>query len=419
MISPKDRLRKDHSWIGGYNMNIQNNCEVEFADDRNYEEETEKVNPESIPDVVLNATDWTTETVLAQLKRGNIDLNPRFQRRDAWTVSRKSRFIESLILGLPIPQIVLAERKNERGRYLVLDGKQRLLALLQFIGVSEGKFNLFKLKGLEVREDLINKNFSDFENDIFENDLNAFYNQTIRTVVIRSWPNVNFLHMVFLRLNTSSTQLSPQELRQALFPGVFTDYIDDRATQSQQLLNLLKLKEPDFRMRDVEILVRYVAFKNFLNEYAGNMRAFLDMTCDKLNQNWELKSDLIDNQILEFEKAIDTAKDIFGENNIGRKWTADGFETRLNRAVLDVITYYFSEPEIRQAAKDTKGDVLQAFQSICVHNDDFKTSIETTTKSLTATYNRLSIWGNNLNDVLNIDVKVPSWDEDKKRILYP
>jgi hypothetical protein len=64
--------------------------------------------------VVLAATDWTTQTVLIQLTKGNIELNPNFQRRDAWRPARKSRFIESLILGISIPQLVLAERKNKK-----------------------------------------------------------------------------------------------------------------------------------------------------------------------------------------------------------------------------------------------------------------------------------------------------------------
>lgn len=81
---------------------------------------------------MVTSTDWTTETILNQLARGNIQLNPRFQRREAWTQVRKSRFIESLFLGLPIPQLVLAEQRGRRGAYLVIDGKQRLLALRQF-----------------------------------------------------------------------------------------------------------------------------------------------------------------------------------------------------------------------------------------------------------------------------------------------
>src|SRR5437016_1803628 len=57
--------------------------------------------------VVLFPTDWTVSTLLSQFERGAIDINPRFQRRDVWSNRRKSQFIESIFLGLPIPQLVL------------------------------------------------------------------------------------------------------------------------------------------------------------------------------------------------------------------------------------------------------------------------------------------------------------------------
>ena len=96
---------------------------------------------EEIAEILVTGTDWTTETLLDQLVRENIQLNPRFQRRDAWNIVRKSRFIESIILGFPIPHIVLASNQKERGKFVVLDGKQRLLTILQFYGRSETKNN--------------------------------------------------------------------------------------------------------------------------------------------------------------------------------------------------------------------------------------------------------------------------------------
>src|SRR5436190_18534638 len=92
-------------------------------------EQDDQVTEDQAGSAVVYSADWTAETILGQLEKGNIDVKPRFQRRDAWSSSHKSRFIESLILGLPIPQIVLAELG--KGRFIVLDGKQRLLALLQ------------------------------------------------------------------------------------------------------------------------------------------------------------------------------------------------------------------------------------------------------------------------------------------------
>jgi hypothetical protein len=65
-----------------------------------------------ISKIIVAGTDWTTATILDQLVRENIQLNPRFQRRDAWDIIRKSRFIESIFLGFPIPQIVLASQEK-------------------------------------------------------------------------------------------------------------------------------------------------------------------------------------------------------------------------------------------------------------------------------------------------------------------
>jgi len=119
------------------------NEEVIFFEEEEDEEiESEPLSgliPELKPirEIVVSGSDWTTETIFNQLVRGNIELNPRFQRRDAWDITRKSRFIESLILGFPIPQIVLAANRQEKGKFIVLDGKQRLLTIMQFYGGSD------------------------------------------------------------------------------------------------------------------------------------------------------------------------------------------------------------------------------------------------------------------------------------------
>ena len=178
---------------------------------------------------VLWSTDWTAETVLSQLSRGNIDLNPSFQRRSAWSDKKQSFFIESLILGLPIPQLILAEDPSRKGAYIVIDGKQRLLAIRRFASGDEANgFKPLKLRGLSERDDLNRKNYHDLLSDLtHDQDVAAFENSTIRTVVIRNWKQEAYLWEVFLRINTGSVQLSPQELRQALHPGLFSNFVDE------------------------------------------------------------------------------------------------------------------------------------------------------------------------------------------------
>ena len=108
----------------------------------------------NISEVILSSSDWSVETILDRFASEHIQINPNSWRRHAWDLVVKSRFIESIILGFPIPQILLAADLKERGKYAVVDGNQRLLSILEFYGETETGNNGFVLTGLEFRTDL-------------------------------------------------------------------------------------------------------------------------------------------------------------------------------------------------------------------------------------------------------------------------
>lgn len=393
---------------------MANNTPIEFAELPS-EEEAEFAGTTSFSSAVVHATDWTTETIISQLRRGNISLNPRFQRRDAWKVQQKSRFIESLILGLPIPQIVLAEAKDRRGRFIVLDGKQRLLSLLQFWGNGEGINNGYALSGLEVRTQLSRKRLKDLESSpTLEDDYNALLNQPIRTVVIKNWPNVEFLHLVFLRLNTGSVKLSPQELRQALFPGDFTDWIDDQAVKSAGLRQLLHLSEPDYRMRDIEVLARFIAFRYSLSTYNGRMKAFLDKSYELFNGAWATKQSELDDACKEFEEACAALRVLFSDS-VARKPGSIQF----NRAIFDFLVFYAQVPRIRDQML-ARADAVRAAYDGLFQEPLFVASVERDTAGISNTTVRFARWGETLGQVLGIPVPVPGIVEvaGEKRIAF-
>ncbi len=370
---------------------------------------------EEIQKIVVAGSDWTTATILDQMVRKNIQLNPRFQRRDAWDITRKSRFIESLILGFPVPQIVLAAQK-ERKKFIVLDGKQRLLTILQFYGESETPNNAFALKNLEFITDMNGSTYEDLRSQPFLNKvLDDLDNQTIRTIVVRNVDTENFLYKIFLRLNVQSTPLSAQELRQALHPGDFINFLDDQSIKSQALKKIFKSPNPDFRMRDVELLLRYVGFHYFISEYRGNLKAFLDETCQKLNKDWDQRHDNIDNVVNEFEKAVETTINIFQEKNFCRMWlnNENTYRKRFNKAILDVMVFYFSDEIIRQSAERNKEKVEDSFKKLCSSNTKFREGVEGTTNNIRETYNRLRWWGENLLEVLDVEFNLPEFRDNR------
>jgi hypothetical protein len=375
------------------------------------QEDLDDISGNWISDAVLWSTDWTTETVISQLIRGNIDLNPRFQRRSAWTDKRKSLFIESLIYGVPIPQIILAEDKKKKGRFIVIDGKQRLLAIRQFAAQQDDGFEKLKLKGLEPRNEkksiFEGKTYEDLQRDVeLKQYVDAFDNQTIRTVVIRGWKDEEYLYSVFLRINQNSVTLSPQELRQAIDPGDFSAYIDEQSSESRPLQIALGLTKPDFRMRDAELLLRYLAYRNFASGYRGNLKKFLDYAHTYFNKNWSTENSKISKQYQEFNSTLDFLRNTLGEKVYLRKWNGAAFESRINRAVFDIMMFYFAEEERRVFFADKMEQVIKLFIKLC-QNGEFIASLEATTKSIEANRVRFSMWAAALNETFETDFVSP------------
>lgn len=391
--------------------------QIEFKEDENQIESDDDVaTPDqgSFSSAVLSGNDWTTETIISQINKGNIQLNPNFQRRDAWEKIRKSKFIESLVLGLPVPQVVLAESKDRRGAYIVLDGKQRLLSIRQFAAdANDPEYTQLKLSNLDIRKDLNGFTLESLRASIDNfDDVSAFENQPIRTVVIKNWPNENFLYHIFLRLNTGSVPLSPQELRQALHPGCFVSFLDKESSESICLREILKITKPDFRMRDAELMLRYISYKNFLPSYTGSLKDFLDSSCKNLNTAWANDEVKVRSQVAALEQAHISIKSIFGQNSY-RKWTGAEYENRFNRSIFDIMSLAFSDANVRDLVKGKETLVEDAFKNLCANDNDFRSSIEATTKSVWATHKRLSSWNDVINKTLGANLHIPSLVENR------
>lgn len=382
--------------------------DIEFELEKDEPSEYRLSRPELSQAVIYN-TDWTVETVVSQLTKDHILLNPTFQRRDAWRIDKKSRFIESLLLGLPVPQIVLAEDKDHRGQYLVLDGKQRLLTILQFSGKApQSAWNEFKLKDLQYLVHLEGKSISDLLADpaCFD-DVNALLNFPIRSSIIRNWPNTKYLETVFVRLNEGSLKLSPQELRQALSPGPFSSFIDEFAGSSVNMRRLLNNDEFDFRMRDTELMLRFLAFSLFPELYAGDMKALLDEVTTKLNASWIQMESAVVAMLDDIEAAIGFGLDILGEKTFARKWDTriDNFSRPLNRAVAEIEIYYFREKKVRDWVQADPAKFIDLFSNLTKNDDMFRSSIESTTKSMTAVGARFEIFGEMLRTEIDSSIR--------------
>ncbi|MEV4524098.1 DUF262 domain-containing protein [Micromonospora tulbaghiae] len=365
------------------------------VDDRSGEGEEDVVDRLGAQRANVTAADWTIETIVTQLIKGRIDLDPAFQRRAAWTPALKSKFIESCILAYPIPQIVLAEKLDRPGHFFVIDGKQRLLALRQFYAGlpshSSDDFKPYRLSTVTAIQAIKNFGIERLQRERPEL-FDAFETHTIRTVVIRNWGSQDFLYALFLRLNTGSVPLSPQELRQALVPGPFVRFADEASGESRGLRALLGNSGPDRRMIDAELLIRLIGLFAGPIPYGGNLKDFLDKTCAQLNAGWDSYELPTIEVVAEMELAIEALVSVFGENHACRKWSKNKFERAFNRALFDVQVGSLLSAEAREAALRTPERLVEGHKRLCNNDPQFVRSITSTTKTPEAFFSRFDSW---------------------------
>jgi len=383
-------------------MPVNNSEDIDFdlilqSDD--ITEDDLQLNADTIQRLVVAPTDWTISVLMDLLRKRKIDLQPNYQRRVAWDEVKMSRFIESLFMRLPVPQIVLAEMRP--GNFAVIDGKQRINSLARFCLDDQDPLRISKC---EYRRDLNDKTYDALQADPeMEPSVDAFQNHTIRTVVVKNWKSDSLLYLLFLRLNQNSVTLSPQELRRALYPGKFMNWLDDKTAQSPAMKYVFK-KVPDFRMRDMEVATRFLGFKNFASQYAGNMKLFLNDTSEALSNSFSEIESQLDSDWAEFEAGMSLTKSIFGDDAFKSRQNRK-YQRNPNRAVIDIMAYYFADPNVRAAiGEDQYSAVRTAFERLCDNNQSFLQSLQTSTKTSSATSQRFHDWGDALRGIIGENV---------------
>ena len=368
----------------------------------------------ALDNVVIAPSDWTVVTLVSQIARETFNFHPAYQRRMAWRDDRQSRLIESLALGVPIPPILLAAEGP--GRFHVIDGKQRLLALAHFCVPQAIDAEPLRLTSLPILTNLNGMTYEDIQNDPqLEEFRRRIEMAVIRTDVVRNWqPHDDALFFMFHRINSESVKLSPQELRVSLNPGPLLERLDEFTRVSPVFVEVYGFDSPDFRMRDVEVVTRYIAFRTYLREYSGNMKGWLDRTTKDLNNRWEELSNDIESKLTEFENAHRTALEVFGPRQVFRRWrNEDNIFDALNRALSDCVLFYFSNPNYAAAAIRNRDAVVEATKQLTLQDPRFVQSITQTTKSIENTHFRLVRWGERFADSAGIDVQTPRLVENR------
>lgn len=254
--------------------------------------------------IVASPNDFNTLTINSFIEEGAIKIPP-FQRNYVWDQKRASKLIESLILGLPVPQVFLYEEGNND--FLVIDGQQRLMTVFFFAkgrfpkkekrsvlrklfnsegGISEGiladdaYFESFKLTLQTLPGQKANK-FNKLTYQTLGQYKRQFDLRTIRNIIVKQVSPADddsAMFEMFNRLNTGGVNLNPQEIRASLYHSRFFESLFD-LNQQQKWRQLLGAPDPDSRMKDIEVILRSLALREGTGGYAGSMTGFVNHFC--------------------------------------------------------------------------------------------------------------------------------------------
>lgn len=318
------------------------------------------------PDATLNV--YRDTASVFQMKRkwekipSMLNLTPEFQRELVWSSKQKSELIESMIMGIPLPAFYVREDKN--GVYIVVDGKQRLTALFEFIDCK------YRLSKLNILKKLEGKNFE----ELTPIEQNKIEDYTLSINVIKAPTSDRVTFDLFDRVNRGGTHLNNQEMRNALYQGTSTELINNLA-KMECYRTATEKSIPPTHMKDRYLILRFLAFYLYKEEkykklisadnitYKSNIDDFLGKTMDFINK-FTLDSDFIKDLTHVFTQSMKMASRVIVPIGGFRLPSEPGKNRRpINMAFFESFSYLLAK-----ANNETDAFVVNAYYSLL--NDD-------------------------------------------------
>jgi hypothetical protein len=256
--------------------------------------------------LITQSLDLSFNELLDMKSNGELDISPDYQRLFVWSEGARSRFIESLLLEMPVPPIYVVE--EDEGRYTLIDGLQRISSYLHLRGELEAEHLDPEIhRGEKLR--FVDCDIVESLNGLTWDDLGTalqirLKRSFVRVEVVRQGSDPRYKYYMFKRLNTGGEQLSDQQLRNCtirLLDPVFNDFIIELSrTDDFQLCTETLTDDRRNAAYDQELVLRFFAFKN-------NRQAFRHDVKDFLTEYMEGVSEPIEERRIPFDYAAERA----------------------------------------------------------------------------------------------------------------
>lgn len=337
-------------------------------------------------DIVIHTPPMNMGDIIDRLEHGEIKIDTEFQRLpDLWNATKKSLFIESILLKLPVPAFYFDAGDDNLWR--IIDGLQRVSTIKSFV-----KDKTLKLENLEF--------LKEYNGDYFD-DLPRRLQRRIKTFpitcnILGKGTPAAVKYNIFNRINQGGLKLMPQEMRHALYQGKSADLVADLVRAEDFYNDKGKLKKPGTdegrafvqatdrkiksnRMQDRDFANRFIAFYLIpYTEYQPDLDSFLSKGMAKIN---ELSSQEIDQLKNDFRGAMNLAYTIFDNDAFRKRYYESEARKPINKALFEVLSVSFAKlsKEKRQLLYDRKEAFREAFMQLHQSNEYFIQSISSGT----------------------------------------
>lgn len=304
------------------------------------------------------------------VESGAIDVKPEFQRRERWSPTQSSALIESFLLNIPVPPVYLAE--EEFGRYSVIDGKQRITSINQFMTDKIALTNLVRF------EEIDGLRFSELPSEL----ANALrIRPYIRVVTLLRQSDPETKYEVFHRLNSGGEVLNAQEIRNVLFRGPFNDLLLRLSSNSflRDRLKITNTRSGAYKtMQDVEYVLRFFTIEAYWREFNGDFRKSMNWY---MGEHRDPGNKFLQEKEQQFTGAITACEQIFQHNAFRRfdrgQWRNQTLSALYDAQMVAVSTFSPDELSVMVA---NRTDLVTRYKEL-FDDDEFDAAIRTGTNT--------------------------------------
>lgn len=274
--------------------------------------ENENIYP--VTNIKIDRVQFSIFELKRRYDRGSICLDPDFQRNAVWNSKQKSELIESVVMGIPLPLIYFAETGT--GELVIVDGRQRLTTFFDFLD------NKFSMNGLKIIPELNSCKFCDLEKDERKRKYAAEIEDFQLVIQIIKYPTPDRVRFdIFDRVNRGGTPLNNQEMRNALYQGEATRFLNQLAEDAKFKKATGNSISP-LHMKDKYIILRAISFymwkrgmltkkNNEVVNYRSDIEEFLGFSMEYLNR---VQASVRDELYTIFTNTMEMSYMVLGEN---------------------------------------------------------------------------------------------------------